>query len=319
MELITLALTALLLGGSHVPERQPAARPCVMAKAELQWVDGAFRAWEFVRTKKLHIAPAPLPAILLFDAHCRYDAPGGGNLRWTGKQHGGKILLPDGSSMTPAVTTFTSVDDKTGKPFFVMALPSVWRAANMKAALGLETLIHSVFLHEFMHTRQAYFVPLFNIPDKVGDDSLQGHFENNPEYVAAYERERDLLYAAAAEPDRARALASAREALAAMRTRQARWFTGENAYWKRADDLFLTMEGSGQWTPYAWLTDHRGRGIDSAIAVREMRRNKKWWSQEEGLALFLVIDRFLPGWQQKVFARRPVAGVDLLALAVGGT
>ena len=108
----------------------------------------------------------------------------------------------------------------------------------------------------------------------------------------------------------------AAEALASMRARQARWFTGSNAAWKQYDDIFLTMEGIGQWVGYSWLTDPRGKGLDAATAQREMRRKKTMWTQEQGLALFLVVDRLLPGWQKMAFAPDPVMGIDLLARAV---
>ena len=82
------------------------------------------------------------------------------------------------------------------------------------------------------------------------------------------------------------------------------------------DDLFLTMEGFGQWNAYAWLSDAGGGKMTSAAAETKMRGSRKWWSQEEGLALFLVIDRFVPGWANQAFAAQPSLGIDLLRQAV---
>jgi hypothetical protein len=100
-----------------------------------------------------------------------------------------------------------------------------------------------------------------------------------------------------------------------MEARQKRWFIGENSYWKNYDDLFLTMEGFGQWNGYAWLSDPRGGGLTSAAAQEKMRGRRRWWSQEEGLALFLVIDRFVPDWPKRAFALNPALAIDLLRLA----
>jgi hypothetical protein len=46
-----------------------------------------------------------------------------------------------------------------------------------------------------------------------------------------------------------------------------------------------------------------------------MRGRKRWWSQEEGLSLFLIIDRFVPDWPQRAFAPSPALGIDLLKIA----
>ena len=37
----------------------------------------------------------------------------------------------------------------------------------------------------------------------------------------------------------------------------------------------------------------------------------RWWSQEEGLALFLVLDRLLPDWPDRAFSANPALGIDL--------
>ena len=124
-----------------------------------------------------------------------------------------------------------------------------------------------------------------------------------------------LVYQAAAEPDALAARKLAAEALALMEARQKRWFTGGDAYWKNYDDLFLTMEGFGQWVAFAWLADPRGAGL-APDAARKKMSGTRWWSQEEGLALFLVIDRFVPDWPRRAFAEKPALGIDLLRLAV---
>lgn len=322
----TAALAALLMTSAcaHVPA-PAAASSCTMASAERRWIDGALDAWSFVRREKLHLTDSFRPTIILFDNRCRFEAPAGDALRWTGAEHGGSVALPDGNSIPPGVISFARTD-KQDRAFFVMALPPVWQAAKITSGLDFDSFLTVVFLHEFMHTRQAYFVtprlaavamPANNIPEGTGDDdAIKEHFKADPAYVTAYERERDLLYAAAGEPDLKKAKAIAAEALTAMRARQARWFVGPNAAWKEYDDIFLTMEGIGQWVGYSWLTDPRGKGIDAATAEREIRRKKANWTQEQGLALFLVLDRMLPGWQEMAFAPDPVMGIDLLARAV---
>jgi hypothetical protein len=201
----------------------------------------------------------------------------------------------------------------------------VWRAHNVISDLGIEALMDGVLLHEMTHTRQFYFAnpalrtltERYGLPGDIGDDSLQAAFKDNSAYVADYERERDLLYAAALSPSRTEARRLASQALDAVRHRRARWFTQENEKWNQLDEVFLTMEGLGQWVIYAWYTDPSGRQLDQASALEAVRRKRNRWTQDEGLALFLVVDRLVPRWQSLAFAAKPATAEQLLALAAG--
>ena len=316
----TLLMLTLVSLAAIAPAPASAAT-CTMSKAERGWIDNSLAAWRHME-RRMVLPRQTAPTIVLFNQSCRFERRAGGTV-WVGERHKGTIRLPDGGRAPAQVTSFAGNNEKTHEPFFVMALPSVWSAAKLPIArtpLGLT----AVFLHEFSHTRQTpALAPVFQaagrlhkMEDDFSDDSLQKHFQSNAAYVADFERERDLLYAAAIELDPAKARALARQALAAMEARQKRWFVGPEAYWKAYDDLFLTMEGFGQWVAYAWLSDPKGGGMSGEAARQRMRGSRKWWSQEEGLALFLVINRFVPHWPQRAFAVRPAQGIDLLREAV---
>jgi hypothetical protein len=47
-----------------------------------------------------------------------------------------------------------------------------------------------------------------------------------------------------------------------------------------------------------------------------VRRGGRQWSQDQGLALLLVVDRLLPGWQQRAFRDPDWRAERLLAAAV---
>ena len=72
----------------------------------------------------------------------------------------------------------------------------------------------------------------YKMADDFNDDSLQKHFQGDPAYAAVIEKETDLLYRAAAEPDTAKAKALAQQALSLMEARQKRWFVGNERMWK---------------------------------------------------------------------------------------
>ena len=297
------------------------AAGCMMTKAERGWIDRSLSAWRHME-RRMDLPRQASPTIVLFNQSCRFERRAG-RTAWLGEPHKGMIRLPDGGHAPAQVTSFAGNNEKTAEPFFVMALPSVWMAAKLPIArtpLGLT----GVFLHEFSHTRQTpALAPVFQAAERLhkmeadfSDDSLQEHFQRNAAYAAEAQDERDLLWAAALELDPVKARGLARQALAAMEARQKRWFVGPEAYWRAYDDLFLTMEGFGQWVAYAWLADPKGGGMSGEAARQRMRGSRKWWSQEEGLALFIVINRFVPHWPQRAFAVRPALGIDLLREAV---
>ena len=57
-------------------------------------------------------------------------------------------------------------------------------------------------------------------------------------------------------------------------------------------------------------------GGNDAEALRLVRDNRKYWSQDEGLALFLLVDALVPGWQARVFSATPASPFALLEEAL---
>jgi hypothetical protein len=321
----SLIFTALaILSLPALSQSRPIPAPtCTMSPADQSWIEQALHIWPIAERRELKLTPSPLPTIVTFDAACQYIAtPRPGNrILWHGTPHSGTITFPDGKTAPFGVISFAAPDEhKATTGFFAMSLPSVWRAKGVQSGLGLERLMDGVLLHEMTHTRQFYFVnprmdlltAQYHLSDDIGDDSLQDTFEKNPAYAADYHAETDLLYAAAAARTDAEAKALARQALAKFRARRARWFIGNNQKWKPIDDVFLTMEGLGQWTAYAWLTDKQGPNLDPARVLPEVRRKRNRWTQDEGLALFLVVNRLVLDWQKQAFAPNPELAESLL-------
>ena len=295
-----------------------------MSPAEQNWIDGSLHAWSHMANGRLHLAPSAAPTIIMFNDKCRFEARATETPRWKGEPHRGEIRLPDGSEVAVGVVSAASHDDKSDTTFFVMALPPVWETAGIPISGDLNGL-RGVFLHEFAHTRHTEALkPAFQaaaaiqpMPEDLDDDGIQKRFGTDPVYAAVVEKEMRLLAEAAHEPDEAKAKELGRQALSLIEARQQRWFNGPGVVWKHYDDIFLTMEGFGQWVAYAWLADPKGGGLTEAAAEEKMRGRKRWWTQEEGLSLFLFVDRFVPDWPQRAFAPSPTLGIDLLRIAVG--
>src|SRR5690606_17590855 len=274
-----------------------------------------------VEREYLRLEPRPLPTVFAIDGACTYRLPEGAVAAASGLPHEGQPRFPDGGEAPLGPISFASGEGG----YFAMSLPSVWREAGVGSPLGLETLMTGVLLHEMMHIRQIALAAeaLGDAAERAGiadddltDDIVQERFGADPAYLAAYVAERDALFAAAdaASDDEARRLAA--EALGLMRERRQRWFTGDKASFAALDDVFLTMEGMGQWLIYRYFRSPEGGGLAPADARPAVRRGGRRWSQDEGLALLLVVDRLLPGWQARAFRDPDWRAERLLAAAV---
>jgi hypothetical protein len=259
--------------------------------------------------------------VVVADKTCQFNGTGGAlPLRWKGRRHGGALRLPDGSAPPVGVMSFAGAT-ANGAPFFVMSLPSVWRAGGVKSALGVERLMDGVLLHEMMHTRQfAKASPGIAALERelgtdISDDALQDKFSKDPAYAAAWRAENDRFYSALLDPNPVIARRQFRQALAMMAERRRRFLSGPNRAWADADRLFLAMEGMGQWLIYRWINRATPNAAPTATTLEPVRRGGKWWTQEEGLALFLLLDRFLPDWRRNQATADPTRLDALLAKA----
>ncbi|MDP9193218.1 MAG: hypothetical protein M3P06_16090 [Acidobacteriota bacterium] len=279
-----------------------------MSDADRAFLGASLKTWEVVRADALLLAPAPLPAFILFDEKCVWRDG-------KGTAHEGTIALPDGNEVPAAVMAFAGSHEE--KAFLVMALPVMWRAEKRhRENPRLDLLLRVVFVHEMTHTRQAGSfggrigeLEAQHKLEDLNDDIVQQRFAEREGFKAAFVKERDLLYAIANESDADRRRALAKEALSAIRERRARYFRGDDAFFAELEEIFLGMEGVANWAGFR-AAMHAGLPRDEAITL--MQGSRKWFSQDEGLALFLAIDALTPGWQKRVFRDKAEGAFDLL-------
>jgi hypothetical protein len=279
-----------------------------MSDADRAFLDASLKTWEAVRADALQLAPAPLPTFILFDEECVWRDG-------KGRAHAGTIALPDGNEVPAAVMAFAGSHEE--KAFLVMALPAMWRAEKRhRDNPRLDLLIRVVFVHEMTHTRQAGSfggrigeLEAQHKLEDLNDDIVQQRFADRDGFKAAFVKERDLLYAIANEPDADRRRALAKEALSAIRERRERYFRGDDSFFAELEEIFLGMEGVANWAGFR-AAMHAGLPRDEAITL--MQGSRKWFSQDEGLALFLAIDALTPGWQKRVFRDKAEGAFALL-------
>lgn len=308
-----------------------AAAPCALSQADQAWLDEAMIAWNYTSSAITGIGHVKNIKAVFFDDKCvvtSTTAMNGGPAQWEAQEHSGEVTMPDGEKIPAGVTSFASADDKV--TYFAMSTPSVWRTAvKSHNGLGsLEKLMTAVVLHEASHVSQ---VPTYGkrigalstkhkLPDDFNDDSIQKRFESNAEFKASIGREVDNLIAAATARDLAEAVRLANAARSMIKARQARWFKGSDAYLAEAEDIWLSFEGSAQWAAYQWLIDPRGGGIDPRAAFGSFGWHGKWWSQNEGFALFMALDRLAPGdWKKHAFGDGAKTILEMLDEAIART
>ncbi len=296
---------------------------CETVAEDRQWLADALASWQTVSRDFLSAPDQRLPLIVTFDSRCSYTlaaAPGSPS-QWSVLEHGGAISLPNAAKIPPAPNAFNAVTE-AGENFVVMSLPSIWRPVAPKSEIPLEWFLEGVVFHELSHAYQSAVTPqisfpallkLSSLPANVNDDSVQEAFKANPTYVRAYEAERDLMFRAASAPTDTEARALTCEALDRLRARRERHFAGPNGHWALVDEISLTTEGLGEWVSYKWLTS--ARGLSPSLVLSKLRG--PYWSQEQGLAIFLIVERLVPAWQQHLFSRSPGTAEALLALSCG--
>jgi hypothetical protein len=249
----------------------------------------------------------------------------GKKLTWKKDAHPGKIILPDKQIVPIGLMSFASpLMGEGNNAFFVMPLPGFWEIAGVTSnEIGLENLVTGVFLHEFSHTQQMqnFGVKMTEYEqDKIfanvnfSDDIIQDYFGKDTVYTGMFREETALFYAASILKRKSKVCSMVKVALLAFNYRQQKYFTGEKGILKPIDNFFLTMEGAGQYTMYAWLIHPQGGNINTKEAITAVRRGKKWWSQDEGLSLFLVLNRLskTTQWAKFIFGNETVSVIDLI-------
>ena len=232
---------------------------------------------------------------------------------WRGARILGDTVIVASQPMPVGVVSATVGADVATS--FVMSTPSVWAKHHVSsAALGLEPLMSAVLIHEASHVFQMdtygkqveQVQKASRIADAdFNDDAIQMRFGREAHFAASIAQEASLFFAAAHAVDLTQARRLARAARTMMTEREARYFVGDQAYQKRAEDLWLTMEGSAQWAGYRWLqlpAAKDGGGFDRQTAMAGFGKRGRSWTQLLGLAIALTVERIGPaGWRRHIF------------------
>ena len=331
---LAVVLVAVALVVAAVADESLPRRSCQLSEENRRFLQDALDGWERVSRDFLELDPNPLPLTVVFDGACVWhlepdeDVADGFvsvelSLTFTGvsvraqvKSHNGAIPLPSGGEIPARAMAFASLYEDGDAPFFVMALVDLWREAAGASGLDAPELALGIMAHEIVHTRQLVEVnrrvdelnARYELPDDIGDDIVEERFREVPAYVAAHEAESDVFYEAAAEADGSVRRELVAKGLEMVRARQDRYFTGEDEVFRELDGLFLNMEGVAVWAAHELLRNE--------AESSRFERSRNTWTQDEGLALFLLIDALVPDWKARVLGPELASPFALLGEVV---
>lgn len=318
---LTLAfLTTILISCSkNTSERVQTGK-----ETRLDWLENWFDAWELTSTEILGLPEQSPPIMFFYDKEYVYttssvSAPEGEpfdgpeyfskKLPWRKEPHNDTLTIPNGQKIPIQHMTFAAPSESEDAPaFFVMAAPSFWQDIGLEDEhVGLEKMLTGIFLHEFTHTTQIMeigarilaFERDHTFDFKVNDDIIQNYFINDSLYVKLFEEETALFYRAAESDDREELIRLTKQGLKLLGDRQENHLRPVKDILVEMDNVFLSMEGLGQYVMVSWLAHPKGGKAPKDVAIQSARRNRKWWSQDEGLALALVYEKLSgdPDWK----------------------
>jgi hypothetical protein len=349
---VTLAarLTAVccVLFACAVPATGGEAAQRTLDQATLVWMQAVLNNWEAVCRRDLRIPAEPLPWIIFYDenlawhlqAEKRWLPSHEGSphsVRFMGEtyplvrvaHHGGRLWVPDREPVgidvaKPQVVAMPYDEDR--KSFFVAPLPGLFhQLAGPDQARDLDELFLGITAHELTHTRHlAYAMPQitrlrgrYKLPASFDDNIIQREFDADDEYRHLYDAERKLLTRAILARDLDDSRQALAEALSVSQQRKERFFVGDKEGYSSLEDIFLAMEGMAMWVQYRTARERAPSGEDWLKTLMTLSERHQAWSQEQGLGLFLLLDRLVPGWQARFMAPDLPSPFTVLREAIG--
>ncbi len=302
-------ITVLLINGCQTKKQHTIEEPLNCTKT---W----FKVWELVSKDVFQLNDVSTTRFVFFDSINVYttspltgkdgEVIEGPQLFdqkqiWYKKAHNGSIMLPDSAIRDVQMMIYASpTKEKEVKAFFVMPLLSFWIKEKVgDHGIGLEKLTAGVFAHEFSHTLQLgsfdKFGEYFEAYQKkhgvenFGDDMMQNMYEKDEKITSLYNNEFDL-FTKAGIAEKNEMMALTKKALENFHLKHELLLKRDKKDLKTLDDIWLTMEGVGQFAMYEYLINPKGGNLPADKAFKAMKT--RWWSQEEGFAMFYLLSKY---------------------------
>lgn len=299
-------------------------------KVDILWIQKVLDNWKYVCKRELNIGVIPLPWIIFYDSSSawhlnpeetvlpRFERTQH-NVEFAGVSyqlikisHQQSVWVPDRQPI-PLTSFLTSAMPyaQNKKVFFVSPLPSLFhKLSTPDQAVYLDFLFLGNNIHELTHTRQLPFVlpQLLEIHDSgnfksLDDNTVENEFSENERYKKLYREESAHLWNAVFMAKEDSCIAEIEQAFKLTEIRKREFFTGDNEGLGQADEIFLSLEGSAMWAQYRAMLKNAPNPNEREL-LSWLVQQAPAWSQERGLVLFLLIDRFSPDWKNQFFEKQ---------------
>lgn len=297
--------------------------------ADILWIQKVLDNWNYVCLNELNIEAKTLPWIIFYDSssawHLNADENllppfekthdnvvfAGINYQLIRMGHTKSIWVPDREPIPLAsFLTSTMPYAENKKAFFIAPLPSLFhKLSTPDQAPYLDFLFLGTTIHELTHTRQLPFVlpQLLEIHDSdkrksLDDNTVENEFSKNERYKKLYFEENTHLWKAVFTVNEDSCIAEIEQAFKLIEIRNREFFRGDNKGLGQADEIFLSLEGSAMWAQYRIMLKNAPNPNEREL-LSWIVQQAPAWSQERGLVLFLLIDRFALDWKYQFFAK----------------
>lgn len=242
--------------------------------------------------------------------------------------HTGRMWVPGRDPIDLPRNAYTMPYANSAKAFLVIGTPEFLAGEYGDEARSKQfrDLWRGFAMHELTHTRQfPQLIPIlerlqkqYRLPESIDDDLIETTFSRNSEFKRLYDEALGHLMAATLAPDNGTARERTRAALQVIRSWQQRFFAGEYEGWGEVEEAFLCMEGAGQWAHYRHALRMAPPGQPWRQTVFALAVATDSWSQNLGIGLFLLIDRFVPSWRERYFSKSspPPSPLSVLEAAI---
>lgn len=315
-----------------------------LKNVDIIWIKKILDNWELVCRKELKIKVEPLPWIIFYDSshawHLNADESllpafvksphrllfAGRSYQLIKLSHSKEVWVPGRKSISVAsypTVAMPYADNR--KVFFIAPLRSFFHSLSTPdQSEYLDFLFLGNNVHELVHTRQLVFTlpqllytqKAYKLPESIDDNTIENSFGKNENYRKLFFEEKTHFWNAVLTTNKDSCIIEMDKALSLAEQREKRFFARDSLGYARLDDIFISLEGSAMWAQYRIMVRNAPRGQTEKQTLFWLLQRTPTWSQEEGLALFLLLERVLPDWKAQFFEKELPSVFQLLKRVV---